>query len=150
MMEINVNVRCPDLLQAVTVLAAALKDSAVPKSQTAPSDAPATVPAPSQSIPAAAVPVSAPPAAVTPTATPAPVAVPGTAPAAPRVPVAPAPSITLDQLGKAGADLISADSTKMTELIALLQQFGVRAITELKPDQIGAFATALRGLGGKI
>jgi hypothetical protein len=38
----------------------------------------------------------------------------------------------------------------MAELSALLQQFGVPAITELKPEQLGPFAIALRGLGARI
>lgn len=69
---------------------------------------------------------------------------------APVVPVAPAPVFTIEQVGKAGADLIAADPTIMPKLLALLEQFGVQAVAELKPDQTGPFATALRGLGGKI
>lgn len=66
------------------------------------------------------------------------------------VPVAATPAITLEQVAKAGADLISAAPAKMPELLALLKQFGVPAVNALKPEQIGAFATALRGLGAKI
>lgn len=71
-------------------------------------------------------------------------------PTPPVAPTAPAPSFTLEQVGKAGADLIAANPAKMPELLGLLGQFGVQAITELKPEQIGAFATALRGLGAKL
>ncbi len=63
---------------------------------------------------------------------------------------APAPSVTLAQVSKAGADMLSLNPAKMSELMALLQQFGVPAISELKPEQVGAFATALRGLGANI
>lgn len=70
--------------------------------------------------------------------------------APPVVPTAPAPGFTLEQVGKAGADLIAANPAKMPELLGLLGQFGVQAITELKPEQIGSFATALRGLGAKL
>ena len=65
-------------------------------------------------------------------------------------PVAATPAITLEQVAKAGADLISASPAKMPELLALLKQFGVPAVNALKPEQTGAFATALRGLGAKI
>ena len=36
------------------------------------------------------------------------------------------------------------------ELLALLQKYGAQAITQLKPEQLGAFATELRGLGAKL
>ena len=91
--------------------------------------------------------------------TPAPAAVPAapaTAPAvptaapAPAVPTTAAPGLTLEQLGKAGADLIAADPGKMPQLMAVLQQLGVPSIQHLQPDQIGPCAIALRGLGAKI
>lgn len=71
---------------------------------------------------------------------------PGSAPAAPTT----APSYTVEQLQKAGGDLITADPGKMPALLALLQQFGVAAVTGLKPEQYGPFATALRGIGAVI
>jgi ABC-type hemin transport system substrate-binding protein len=49
---------------------------------------------------------------------------------------------------KAGAALM--DAGKANELIALLQAFGVQAVTLLKPEQLGAFATELRKLGAQI
>lgn len=73
-----------------------------------------------------------------------------TVPVPTAVPVAATPAITLEQVAKAGADLISSNPAKMPELVALLKQFGVPAVNALKPEQIGAFATALRGLGAKI
>lgn len=69
---------------------------------------------------------------------------------APAVPTTAAPSITLEQLGKAGADLITANPGMVQPLTALLQQFNVPSVQALRPDQIGAFATAMRGLGAKI
>ena len=128
------------------------EEGKVSKSDTAP----APIPAP------AAPPVSAP---VTPTPAPAPVnpapapvaaapvagpqvTPPGNAPAV--APVAAAPTYTVEQIGKAGADLVSQDAAKMPELLALLQKYGVQAITQLKPEQLGAFATELRGLGAKL
>lgn len=96
---------------------------------------------------------------VNPSPAPTPAPAPGPAPtpvaasanaAPPVVPTAPAPGFTLEQVGKAGADLIASNPAKMPELLGLLGQFGVQAITELKPEQVGAFATALRGLGAKL
>lgn len=98
---------------------------------------------------------SAPPAPAAPMAPPiqmtAPIQAPPPVTPAPVVaPTAPAPSFTLEQVGKAGADLITADPTKMSGLLALLKQFDAPSVQHLKPDQLGAFATALRGLGAKI
>ena len=71
-------------------------------------------------------------------------------PEAPKAPVAPAPTYTLDQVSRAGAELISADSGKLPQLRELLQKYGVPAVYELKPDQLGSFATELRSLGAQI
>ena len=99
-----------------------------------------------------AAPVSPPTSAVPVTPTP-----PATAPApstpSPAVPVAPptpSPGYTLEQLSTAGANLTRADPSKMAQLVALLQQYGVQAVTQLAPEHYGAFATALRGLGAAI
>jgi len=66
------------------------------------------------------------------------------------VPVAEAPAFSVEQVSRAGADLIAANPAKMNELQALLGQFGVAYVGALKPEQTGAFATALRGLGANI
>ena len=58
------------------------------------------------------------------------------------------PQYTIDQIMKAGATLM--DAGRVDDLMNLLHNFGVAAVTELKPEQTGAFATALRGLGAKI
>lgn len=71
-------------------------------------------------------------------------------PEAPKAPVAPAPTYTLEQVSRAGAELISADSGKLPQLRDLLQKYGVPAVYELKPDQLGSFATELRALGAQI
>ena len=63
-------------------------------------------------------------------------------------PVAPAP--TIDQIAAAGAKLLDDDAAKMMPLLGLLQEFGVQAITQLKSDQLGAFADKLRGLGAEV
>lgn len=93
-----------------------------------------------------------PPTVTTPAQASVPVAAVPAAPTIPPVsaPIAEAPSYTLAQVGKAGADLIAAHPEKMQALMALLQQFGVPSVQALKPDQVGAFATALRGLGATL
>ena len=48
----------------------------------------------------------------------------------------------------AGATLM--DAGKANDLVNLLQSFGVRAVMELKQEQLGAFATEMRKLGAKI
>lgn len=70
--------------------------------------------------------------------------------AEPSVPVAPAPVYTMNQISKAGAELISADPAKMSALQGLLARFNVASIPELKEEQFGAFATELRELGANI
>lgn len=165
MFEARLVIEIPGLV----ALAAALRDRG--SVTAAPAHTPAAAPAPSAP-PAAAAPAPGPsPAPVTPPPsptpgyTPGPVPTAGYAPSPAPAPVTPppapsytpgpapttaAPSYTHEQVGKAGADLIASNSAKMPELLALLQQFGVPAITELKPEQLGPFATALRGLGAKI
>lgn len=71
-------------------------------------------------------------------------------PEVPKAPVAPAPTYTLEQVSRAGAELISADSGKLPQLRELLQKYGIPAVSELKPDQLGSFATELRALGAQI
>lgn len=66
---------------------------------------------------------------------------------APSVPVA-APQYTIDRIMKAGAELM--DAGKINDLRQLIDSFGVDAVTSLKTEQLGAFATELRKLGAKI
>lgn len=166
MMEMKITVEAPDLAASILKLAEAIAsgpdpallvpDEPLPVSgyPTTPAPAPAPVPAP-------AAPVS--PAPVNPTQTPAPTmaapvaapaptagqtsAAPGSTPA-PAVPVAGAPTYTLDQISRAGASLV--DAGKMEQLLALLGRYGVQAVTQLQPEQYGAFATELRALGAQI
>lgn len=70
-------------------------------------------------------------------------------------PVAPMPGVltstpgyTPDDLARAAMTLM--DSGRQQELIGLLQNFGVSSLPDLRPDQYGAFATALRGMGAQI
>jgi hypothetical protein len=64
------------------------------------------------------------------------------------VPVTTAPAFTREQIMTAGAALI--DAGKMGDLMTLLNTFGVQAVTQLKQEQLGAFATELRKLGAQI
>ena len=155
MFEINVTVNAPELAEALNNLAAALK-GAKPEpaaSKAGKADKPAPVPPADYMPPADTAPAPATPApAVTPVqapVTPAPVQAPVTpAPAPAPVPVAPAPTYSRDQIMTAGAALI--DAGKINELMGLLNSFGVQAVTQLKQDQLGAFATELRKLGAQI
>lgn len=89
---------------------------------------------------------------VQPPAPPAPPVQQLTPPAPPVQPVTPvqtsAPSYTVDDLAKAAMTLM--DSGRQSDLITLLQNFGLASLPELQPEQYGAFATALRGLGAQI
>ena len=139
MFEIRVTVACPDLLAAAKLLARnsipeAVEAPAAPAVET--TAAPMPVPAPTPvSVPATSTPVN--------TANPVPAA-------APVVPLSQGPTYTLAQIAKAGADLISQNPGLMPQVNALLAQYGVQAVTDVKPENYGAFATALRGLGAKI
>lgn len=154
--KINVTVSCPDITLAADTLAAAILHQTTVIKNTAPvspapvTAAPAQIPAPAPVNPAQAMPVAttaqaAPPA----TASSAPTAMPVNAPTG-QPPVAPAPTYTYEQVGKAGADLVAANQGMMPTLMALLQRYGVQLVTDLKPEQLGPFATELRGLGAKI
>lgn len=42
------------------------------------------------------------------------------------------------------------DAGKVNDLMNLLHSYGVQAVLDLKPEQLGSFATALREMGAKI
>lgn len=103
---------------------------------------------------APAAPIAQAPAAQAPAAQPAPVpAVPVAQPApVPAVPVAQtsAPTYTKEQIASAGAMFMQQDPANRDKLQTLLAQFGAPYINALPDEQLGAFATALRGLGANI
>ena len=153
---LEIKIEAPDLAAAICKLAAAIAPRDI---NTLTPDEPRGIPA---AVPAAPVADSAPAAPVNPT--PAPVA-PVAAPVAPTAPVpterpaapvaqgptaAPvtAPTYTVDQIARAGASLV--DAGKMEQLLTLLARYGVAAVTQLQPDQFGAFADELRALGAQI
>lgn len=150
MLEIKVTIEAPALATAINVLAKALSErGSAATQQVMPTTvqqatnptlaptvglAPATTvnPAPVNSAPTLTQPVQQ--TTVAPTST---------------VPLAnTAPQYTVDQIMTAGATLM--DAGKVNDLVNLLRQFGAQAVTDLKPEMYGAFATALRNLGAKI
>lgn len=168
MMEMKITVEAPDLAASILKLAEAIAsgpdpallipDEPLPVSAYPATPAPAVAPvspapvnptpgpAPTMAAPVVAPSPSPTPATNAPTAGPT-SAAPGNTPA-PAVPVAGAPTYTLDQISRAGASLV--DAGKMQQLLELLSRYGVQAVTQLKPEQYGAFATELRGLGAQI
>lgn len=144
MLEMKLTIEAPELANALNNLAAALgarpfptaqQDPAAPVQQ--PQQAPTAAPA-QQPMPA--------PAPVAPMPAPATTAQPNTPVAG--VPLAQPPKYTVDQIMAAGAQLM--DAGKVNDLMNLLHSFGVQAVMDLKPEQLGAFATALRDMGAKI
>lgn len=157
MMEMKIKIDVPELVAAVEKLAAAIDKAAlhitVPNEGTLNFNMPAGNAPVTPTAPATPAPVQAAPAPTTPPVASAPAAVPIAPSAAPVTPAAPAvpvtaPTYTLDQIAKAGASLV--DAGKMEQLLGLLTKYGVQAVTQLNPDQYGAFATELRALGAQI
>ena len=139
MMEMKITVEAPDLAASIIKLAEAIASGPDPNLLT-----------PDEPRPVASYPMTPPPAP--PVEAPAPPAgptsaAPGSTPA-PAVPVSSAPTYTLDQISRAGASLV--DAGKMEQLLGLLGRYGVQAVTQLQPEQYGAFATELRALGAQI
>jgi uncharacterized membrane protein len=151
MSEIILKVQAPELAAAIAALAAAMNSAPI-QNIVAPAQAPAQLP------PAAPVATTPPPAPVATPAAPAQAQAhiappaqaqpPAAPPTPPVVPTAAAPTYNRDQIMTAGAALI--DAGKINELMGLLNAFGVQAVTQLKQDQLGAFATELRKLGAQI
>lgn len=69
-------------------------------------------------------------------------------PAPTPVPTTPA-TYTLDELQRAAVGLMDKGMSS-TDLVAMLGEFGVQAITEVPADQFGAFAMKLREKGAEI
>lgn len=57
-------------------------------------------------------------------------------------------SYSLDDLARAGADLL--DQGKQAELPALLARFGITSLPDLPKERYGEFATAMREMGARI
>ena len=146
MLEVKVNVviSAPELTSAVNNIATAISGKAhqTQYASTVRSDAAVSAPASTLTVPAQAVPTQ-PHVPAAPT-------VPVQQPATPiaSVPLAAAPQFSIEQIMTAGATLM--DAGKIDDLLNLLHSFGVQAVTDLKPEQLGAFATEMRKLGAAI
>lgn len=159
-MEMKIKIEVPDLAAAVEKLAAAMTvdpniltpDAPRPQmsapAAAVPPQMPTLAAGPAPATPQTPAPMTPPPAPAVPATPPTPVPAPVLQSAAPAVPVAGAPTYTLDQISKAGATLV--DAGKMEPLLGLLTKYGVPAITQLQPAQYGVFATELRALGAQI
>lgn len=153
MLEIKVTIEATALTNAINNLATAIsgnKNEQIATVWCKTTPAPTTAPTQPTAAPTQpSVPVAQPTA--TPPQAPAPATVPTAAQPnfpAPSVPLAQPPQYTVEQIMAAGATLM--DAGKVNELIALLHSFGVQAVMDLKPEQLGAFATEMRKLGAKI
>ena len=146
---LEIKIEAPDLAAAICKLAAAIAPHDI---NTLTTDGPKGIPVAAPVAPVAdstpAAPVNPTPehvahvaAPVVPVAAPVPTDQPAAAPVT-------APTYTVDQIARAGASLV--DAGKMEQLLALLARYGVAAVTQLQPDQFGAFATELRALGAQI
>lgn len=122
MMDITLHIDASGLADAINNLAAAISAQ-----NTVPVSTPGPAVAPQPAVSKAPIPTQASPA---------------------TVPLAAPPQYTVEQIMEAGATLM--DAGMMDQLTNLLHTFGVQAVMDLKPDQLGAFATALRELGAKI
>ena len=94
--------------------------------------------------PAVVVPLGTEPGAYSPTTIPEP------APAGPQGPIGAAGpagrAVTIEDVIKAAVPLV--DKGLKNELQAVLKSFGVNAIPELAPEQLGAFMDAIGSIGG--
>lgn len=149
MFEVRITIEAPELVGAINNLAAAMGGAKfIPQqgSVAAPQQ-PATNP---QTAAPAQTPAPTPAAPVQPNPLPSPGPAAQAMPSypAPNVPLAQPPQYTIDQIMAAGATLM--DAGKVNELRNLLMSFGANAVMDLKPEQLGAFATGLRELGAKI
>ena len=61
-----------------------------------------------------------------------------------------APTYSIEDITRAGALLAQQGPDKLAQLSGLLQKFSLASVTDLKPEQMGAFVTELRGLGANI
>lgn len=146
-LNVNVKIEAPELCAALTLLAGG-RPGIVPEITPPPASQP-VVPSPEPvQAPAVAAPVVAAPAAV-PVAPPPVVPAPAPIPTAPvSAPTAPARQYSFPDIQRAATGL--CDAGKRDGVMALLGQYQIKALSELPPEQYGAFATALRGLGAKI
>lgn len=131
MLEVRVTVSCPDLVAAAKLLKGITHEEN-------PAPAPVT-----------AAPIQQPVVASAPVAIQQAHSVSAPQPT-PAVPLAQAPTFTQADIARAGAELFTTRPDLQPQVMALLGRYGCQSVMDLKPEQLGAFATALRGLGAKI
>ena len=66
------------------------------------------------------------------------------------MPTSAAPQYTVADIIRAGTDLMMKIPARQQDLTALLQNFQLRSVSDLRPEQIAPFAQALRGLGAEL
>jgi len=151
MIEVRVNINCPDLVTAAGLMAKALGGSRPSRAQ-APAPGPESPQIASQT-PAVQTPTpvpQTPPAAnVAPQAPPQNNVTPMPQPAPTQAPTT-APSYTAADVARAGAALIQANPVMGPRLALLLQQYGVKGAMDLPPEHLPEVANALRALGAKL
>lgn len=146
-MKINVEVTATEIVTAINNLADVIGKIGTPVITSIVTKAEPVNPEPVQAAPQPAPVVPAPELQPVSTAAPMPTPTPAPQP----VQAAPEPqqkAITIDMLAAAGAPLV--DQGKMQQLMALLNKYGVQAITQLTPDKYDAFAADLRAIGAQI
>lgn len=145
-----IEIKAPELANALQALATALAGRQAGKPSCPAPEPRAAAPAPKPVPTPAAVPPQ--PAQFTPPQPAAPVAAPAAPPmpAAPPQPVVPtsAPQYTYDMLFNAAAALMGQN--KGPQLQQLLMKYGIQRLPDLPPEQYGAYATDLRALGAKL
>lgn len=142
-MKINVEVTATEIVTAINNLADVIGKIGTPVITPIVTKAEPVQAAP-QPAPVAPVPKPQP----VPTAAPMPTPTPVPQPVQQATPEPQQKAITIDMLAAAGAPLV--DQGKMQQLMALLNKYGVQAITQLTPDKYDAFATDLRAIGAQI
>lgn len=153
-------IEAPELVAAMNNLSDALRGGLTATVAAVPAEAPAEVQntAPPASAPQPVETPEAAPAPI-PEAVPAPVETPAPAPVSAPAPVqapveapAPAPAAprqySFEDVTKGGSQLM--DMNKMAELMGLLKEHGVQAVTQLKPEQYASVCEGLMKLGAKI
>ncbi len=130
MFEIKVTVDIPSLVEAARIIAMG-KTTAV---EAKPERIEEIRNAPVMAMPAAA-PIAPTPTTLTPVA---------------AAPVSPAPQIQRADVARAGAALLSQNPALQPQLVALLGEFKAQTVQDISEDQLGAFATRLRGMGARI
>lgn len=147
MIELRLTIEAPELSGAIKDLADALRSRPVSFQSVGNPVAPVTPPTAETPVAATTAPANAVQEA-NPTV---PAQTAPEAPVTPAAPIAAAPTpvtYTLEDITNAGSALL--DAGKMGDLMKLLSDHGVQAVTQLKPEQYPEIAAGMRALGAKI